>query len=105
MKTDRIYEGNVICDNMDKGKFVFIKIGERFVFLDEVNNLIDLLKIGNGMSNIIMFDTDKTKRYYIDEETLKPYYEKNSHKTLKRIKFDYLLDPRSPIGIQADIEE
>lgn len=102
MNTNRIFEGEVFSNNEKIGTSVFLKTGEKFVLLDDINTTIDLIKldlnINNG--NILIFDTDNSKKYYIDENTLVPYYEKEKQKTLRKIKLDFLCDSRNPGGIE-----
>ena len=99
MNTNRIFIGNLMCDKNEIGQSVFLKVGEDYVFLDDVNNLLDMLKIKSKTTKIPKLNTIKNGYYYIDKSSLKPFYEKNTNKSLKKIKEDYLLDSRNPKGI------
>ncbi len=99
MNTNKIFTGNLVCDKEEKGTFVFLQVGEQYVFLDEVNNIFDLIKLRIGKSEIKKFGTEKVSKYHIDRNTLMPYYEKQKQKTLGAIKMDYLVDPRNPRGL------
>jgi hypothetical protein len=100
MNTNMIFTGNLIYNNKSLGTYVFLKYNENYVFLDEVNTSLDLLKLKANKLNLKTFDTDSSKQCYIEEKSLALYYENNKHRTLKKIKNDYLSDSRNQTGIQ-----
>ena len=100
MNTNRIFEGEIVLNNEKIGTSVFLKVGEKFVLLDDINTIIDLVKLNlNINDNIMIFDTGSSKKYYIDENSLIPYYQEEKQKTLRKIKLDFLCDSRNPSGI------
>ena len=102
MNTNRIFLRNIMCGNEFLGTTVFVKFkDDLYVALDRIDTLIDVYKINHNKSNIMTFSTSENEHYYIDKNSLTPYYEKQKQKqkTLKKIKFDVLLDPRNPSGI------
>lgn len=101
MKTNRIFLGNVMCDKELIGTMVLLKCkNDVYVALDDVDTLMDVYKIDHNQSTLMTFSTDENEHYYVDKDSIAPYYEKQKQKTLKRIKFDVLLDPRNPRGIE-----
>ena len=76
MDTNRIFVGNLMCNKELIGMSVFLKIGEEFVFLDDVNNLIDILKVKSNNKKIPKLGTTNNGYYYIDKNSLTPFYEK-----------------------------
>lgn len=100
MNTNRIFLGNIMCGNELLGTMVFVKFkDDLYASLDDIDTLIDVYKINHNKSNVMTFSTVENENYYIDKDSLTPYYEKQKQKTLKRIKSDYLLDARNPSGI------
>ena len=101
MNTNRIFIGNVMhCDN-SCGIGVFLKLkNDKYALLDDIENLLDIFKINHNTSSINTLSTMKEDEFYIDENSLAPYYEKQKQKTLRKIKFDYLCDSRNPRGIK-----
>ena len=100
MNTNMIFTGNLIYNNKNLGTYVFLKYNENYVFLDEFNTSLDLLTLKANKLNSKTFDTDSNKQCHIDEKSLAPYYENSKHRTLKKIKNDYLSDSRNQTGIQ-----
>ena len=99
MNTDRIVIADLIYNQRKTGTFVFLRIkGDRFVLLDDVKSELELNRFNINKLNI--FDASKDCCCYIDKETIKPFYCKTEHKSLKKIKLDYLLDPRNPRGVK-----
>ena len=92
MNTNMIFTGNLIYNNKSLGTYVFLKY--------EFNTSLDLLKLKANKLNLKTFDTDSSKQCYIEEKSLALYYENNKHRTLKKIKNDYLSDSRNQTGIQ-----
>ena len=99
MNTSKIYIGKLICEKKEEGRRAFLKIGKRFAILDDINTHFDVLKLRVNRTSIPTFSTNSDNDCYVEEESLNPYYEKQGHKTLKKIKLDYLLDARNPSGI------
>lgn len=100
MNTNRIFLGNVMCDKEFIGTMVLLKCKEDiYVALDNIDTMIDVYKINHKKSTLLTFTTQKNGYYYVDKDSLRPYYEKTKQKTLKKIKSDVLLDPRNPKGI------
>lgn len=99
MNTDRIFIGNVRHFYHDMGSGVFLKLKNgKYVQIDNIENLWDLFKANHNMSSTITLSTSKNEKFYIEESSLIPYYEKRKHKTLRKIKLDYLCDSRNPVG-------
>ena len=71
MNVSKIYEGDFICDGKYKGRYIFLKTGEKYVFLDKVNSVIDLAKLKVNKFYGLILDTDESKFYYIDSKSLK----------------------------------
>lgn len=42
MNTNRIFTGNLICDNEFKGTYLFFKAGKKYLFLNDINSILDL---------------------------------------------------------------
>ncbi len=100
MNTNRIFLGNLMYDEKFVGIRIFLKCkGDVYVALDDINSIMDVHRINNKKSTLTTFTTMNSDYYYIDEDSLTPYYEKQKHKSLKKIKFDVLLDSRNPKGI------
>ena len=101
MNTNRIFLGNVMCDKEFVGTMVLLKCKEDlYVALNNIDTMMDVYKINHNKSTLLTFPTQENEYYYVDKNSLTPYYEKQKQKTLKRIKFDVLLDSRNPRGIE-----
>ena len=100
MNTNRVFLGNIMCDKDLVCTTALLKCkNDSFVALDNVDNIIDIFKLNTNSSDIMTFSTDPSEYYYVDPYSLIPYYEKKEQKTLRKIKDDFLLDPRNPRGI------
>lgn len=100
MNTNRIFLGNVMCDKEFVGTMVLIKCKkDLYVAVDNVDTIIDVYKIKHNKSILLTYPTRENNYYYVDKNSLTPYYEKQKQKTLKKIKFDVLSDSRNPRGI------
>ena len=100
MNTNKIFLGNLMYDEKFVGIRIFLKCkGDVYVALDDINSIMDVHRINNKKSTLPAFTTMKGDYYYVDKDSLTPYYKKQSHKSLKKIKFDILLDSRNPKGI------
>lgn len=104
MNTNKIFIGTLM--NMDKeiGTNVFIKIGDEYMLLNDVNNIFNLYSkksdIKRFKASLVNSNLKETKdTYYINKDSLIPYYSKRHYKSLRKIKLDYILDSRNPIGI------
>lgn len=94
MNTNRFFY--VMCDKKPIGTMVLLKCkNDLYVTLHNIDTLIDIYKINHNKSSLMVFSTVQNGYYYVDKNSLTPYYEKQKQKTLKRIKFDVLLDPRN----------
>lgn len=100
MNTNKIFLGNVMRDKELIGPMVLLKCKDNlYVALDSINTLMDIYKINHNKSTLMTFSTIENEHHYVDKNSLTPYYKKQKQKTLKKIKFDVLLDPRNPKGI------
>ena len=100
MNTNRIFIGNIIRYNQSCETGVFLKLkNNKYVQLDNIKNIWDIFKINHNQSSIITLSTVKNDTFYIDKNSLTPYYEKQKQKTLRKIKLDYVCDARNPRGI------
>lgn len=101
MNTNRIFLGDLMYDEEFVKTVVLLKCKDDvYVALDDINSIMDVHRINNKKSTLPAFTTTmKVDYYYVDKDSLTPYYKKQSHKTLKKIKFDVLLDSRNPKGI------
>ena len=99
MNTDRIVIADLIYNQKKTGTYVFLKVkGDRYVLLDDIKSELELT--GFNVKKLNIFEACEDSCCYIDKETIRPFYNKTRHKSLKKIKFDYLLDPRNPRGVQ-----
>ena len=104
MNTNRIFIGTLMNEDKVIGTNLFIKFDNEYILLNDINNILDLY---SKKSNITRFKAEevncnlkRTKnKIYINKDSLIPYYDKKRHKSLRKIKFDYMLDSRNPIGI------
>lgn len=91
MNTNRIFLGNVMCDKELIETMVLLKCKDNlYVALDNIDTLMDVYKIHHNKSTLMTFSTVKNEYYYVDKNSLIPYYEKQKQKTLRRIKTDIL---------------
>lgn len=100
MNTNRVFIGNIMKGNILIGSYVFLKINEDYILLEDINSVIDLLKLKCNYMHIRRFYINNGDDFYIDKDSLKPYYDRSGHRTLRRIKTDYMCDVRNPRGIE-----
>ena len=96
MNTNRIFLGNLMCDKEFIETTVFLKCKDDiYVKLDDIDSILDIYNINNKKKSLPILSTMKNGYYYIDEDSLIPYYEKQKHKSLKKIKLDVFTDSRN----------
>lgn len=101
MNTNRIFLGNIMYGTELIQTTVLLKCkNDVYINLDNILRLTDIYKIEHNKSDLITFSTIYNEdNFYIDKESLKPYYEKEKNKSLIRIKHDILVDSRNTKGI------
>lgn len=104
MNTNRIFIGTLMNEDKVIGTNVFIKIDNEYILLNDVNTLFDLYSKNSDIKRFSAININTnlkgTKdKVYINKDSLIPYYDKKRYKSLRKIKFDYMLDSRNPIGI------
>ena len=96
MNTDRIVTADLYYNFQVIGRYTFLRVKkDKYVLLDDVKSELDLNAF--SLKKIRIYDTSGC--CYIDKTSIKPYYGERKHKTLSKIKKDYLVDPRNPVGI------
>ena len=90
MNTNKIFLGNIMCDqNLVDTNVVLLKCKyDVYVELKYINSASDVRRINTNQSTLMRYKTLKNGYYYVDRASLKPYYERPKQKSLRKIKYD-----------------
>lgn len=103
MNTNRIFIGNIMFDKeLFLAEVILLKCdNEIYVALDDIHTIMDIYRINNNNNKdkMVVFSTTKSFSYWVDEQSLIPYYKKQNHKTLARIKAEVMINEQLPRSI------
>lgn len=88
MNTNRIYIGNIMCDKgIYKENAVLLYHNRKFIDISETPYYF-AKKYKKENNHLMWLSTKGDSKYYISTISLRPYYDKRYHKSLKKVYED-----------------
>jgi len=101
MNTDRIFLGNIMCDKeLFAANVVLLKTkNDCYVPLNRIVSFKEIYIIDHNISDLQIYDTIPNGYYYVDKNSLYPYYAKQRQKSLRKVKLDIIWDKQNSNGL------